>query len=132
MPTKGGFLLDVAVTIDNRETRHRVIVGEAPLAGPCCRAPCPMRPGARDGCVAPCRVLRGAGRQYVDGMGLTSPEPACEAAFSVLLGTKQARHTEGIMPVGQFPVNYFTVSEVEQWWADAFGDAFKIAAGALS
>ncbi len=70
-----------------------------------------------------------AGKQYVEAVGLTSPDPAAEAAMAVLLAEKQPRHTEGVMPVGQFPVNYFTVSEVEQWWDEDFRQAFKIAAG---
>lgn len=95
MVTKNGFLLDVLVSLDSRETKHRIIVG----------------------------------KQYIEGVGLTGPEPAAEAALSVLLMTKQSRHTDGIMGVGQFPVNYFTVSEVEQWWGPEFKQAFDIAAG---
>jgi hypothetical protein len=33
LKTKGGWLVDVAVTLDNRETVHRVIVGEAKPLG---------------------------------------------------------------------------------------------------
>jgi hypothetical protein len=32
-------------------------------------------------------------------------------------------------PLLQFPVNYFTISEVEQWWPEDFVAAFELAAG---
>ncbi|KAL6747058.1 hypothetical protein V8C86DRAFT_3034101 [Haematococcus lacustris] len=95
MKTAGGFMVDVAVTMDNRETNHRIIVGA----------------------------------QYLEQQGLSSPEPAVEASLAVLLSLKQSRHTDGIMAVDQFPVNYYTISEVEQWFPDDFKAAFELSSG---
>ncbi|GFH23934.1 uncharacterized protein HaLaN_21634 [Haematococcus lacustris] len=69
------------------------------------------------------------GAQYLEQQGLSSPEPAVEASLAVLLSLKQSRHTDGIMAVDQFPVNYYTISEVEQWFPDDFKAAFELSSG---
>lgn len=40
----------------------------------------------------------------------------------MLLARKLDRHTEGILESSKFPSNYFSVSEMEQW----FGDDFRV------
>ncbi|KAJ9530933.1 hypothetical protein QJQ45_028774 [Haematococcus lacustris] len=132
MKTAGGFMVDVAVTMDNRETNHRIIVGKTL-------------------CVVEQDVVRPRCAQYLEQQGLSSPEPAVEASLAVLLSLKQSRHTDGIMAVDQvssfkqeqaeegwgeqgqaaptFPVNYYTISEVEQWFPDDFKAAFELSSG---
>jgi len=94
----GGVILDAVVTMDNRETSHRIIIGT----------------------------------QYIEGCGLPGPEPAAEAALAVLLSEKVPRARENPsqpMPIGDFPVAYFTVSAVEQWFEDAFKAQFERTTG---
>jgi hypothetical protein len=68
-------------------------------------------------------------RRYYEPYGL-APEAPVDAALGLLLSLRLPRHTEGMLPVAQFPVNYFTISEVEQWFPDAFAAAFLQATGA--
>lgn len=81
--TRGGWMLDIKVTCQDRETTHRVIVSKA----------------------------------YYEPQGIT-PERAVEAVFAFLLRHKVPRQTEGMILSSQFPINYFAVSEVEQFFAD--------------
>lgn len=63
------------------------------------------------------------GKAYYEPYGI-DPKLAIECAFSLLLQKKVERHTEGIIPSSTFPVNYFTVSEMEQWYGEEFGAVF--------
>ncbi|KAF8065577.1 hypothetical protein HT031_003178 [Scenedesmus sp. PABB004] len=69
------------------------------------------------------------GRQYYEPYGLP-PEAPVEAALSLLLGLKLPRHSEGMLGSAEFPVNYFTISEAEQWFEDDFAAAFLHVTGA--
>ncbi|KAF5832272.1 hypothetical protein DUNSADRAFT_11915 [Dunaliella salina] len=95
MKTNGGYMVDMAVNIDNRSTRHRVVVGA----------------------------------HYVQGQGLSSPEVAVESAMAALLEAKLPRQTEGLMSMGMFPTNYFSVAGAEQWFPEEFAKAFQWNAG---
>ncbi|GIL53949.1 hypothetical protein Vafri_9515 [Volvox africanus] len=95
-PTNGGFMLDVSVLFDGRETQHRVIVGKA----------------------------------YYEPYGL-APEAAVEAGLALLLRAKVARATEGILLSSQFPVNYFALGQVEQWYGDEFRQEFERITGGV-
>lgn len=57
------------------------------------------------------------------------PEAAIEAAVSLLLQLKMPRHNEGMMTPSEFPVNYFTIAEVEQWWPEEFAATFMHVTG---
>eukprot|EP00898_Chlorokybus_atmophyticus_P000904 jgi/Chlat1/1814/Chrsp135S02135 len=48
----------------------------------------------------------------------TSPEEIIETAFALFMAKRMPRKTEGLLASGVFPVNYFTISEVEQWFDD--------------
>jgi hypothetical protein len=63
------------------------------------------------------------GKSYYEPYGI-DPELAIECAFSLLLQKKVERHTEGIIASSTFPVNYFTVSEMEQWYGEEFAAVF--------
>eukprot|EP00878_Enallax_costatus_P012346 GHUV01012895.1.p1 GENE.GHUV01012895.1~~GHUV01012895.1.p1 ORF type:complete len:266 (+),score=123.45 GHUV01012895.1:1179-1976(+) len=52
------------------------------------------------------------------------PEAAIEAALALMLQLKLPRHSEGMLTPAEFPVNYFTVSEIEQWWPEEFAASF--------
>jgi hypothetical protein len=41
-----------------------------------------------------------------------------------MLSRKMPRHNEGMLGTAEFPVNYFTVSEMEQWYDDEFAAQF--------
>ncbi len=71
--------MDVVVSMDGKETKHRVVVG----------------------------------RDYYNAEGAT-PEQVVEAAMSLLLSLKVSRHTEGVLLSGQYPVNYFSISQVSR------------------
>lgn len=71
----------------------------------------------------PCRVI--VGHDYYEPYGLT-PDHVVEAALSMLLSKKMLRHTEGMLTSSTFPSNYFSVSEMEQW----FGAEFQVGGSA--
>lgn len=73
------------------------------------------------------RVIIGA--DYYEDYENVTPEQVLEAVFSLLLSAKEARHTEGVLTSGQFPVNYFSVSSLEQWYPEQFQEAFLRATG---
>ncbi|GLC44486.1 hypothetical protein PLESTB_000068200 [Pleodorina starrii] len=95
-PTNGGYMMDVSVLFDGRETTHRVIVG----------------------------------KQYYEPYGL-APEAAVEAGLALLLRAKVARATEGILLSSQFPVNYFALGQVEQWYGEEFRHEFERITGGV-
>jgi len=63
------------------------------------------------------------GKNWPASTGL-EPEEVVKAAFAFLLHKRVERHTEGLLISNQFPINYFSMSEVEQWFPD-FGDLFN-------
>eukprot|EP00882_Tetradesmus_deserticola_P011845 GHRQ01012537.1.p1 GENE.GHRQ01012537.1~~GHRQ01012537.1.p1 ORF type:complete len:274 (+),score=150.52 GHRQ01012537.1:738-1559(+) len=88
-PTKGGFFMDVKLSFDHMDTKHRVIIGKS----------------------------------YYEPYGLL-PEQPIEAALALILHLKMPRHRDGMLGTADFPVNYFTISEMEQWFPDDFGASF--------
>ncbi|PNW72346.1 hypothetical protein CHLRE_16g671950v5 [Chlamydomonas reinhardtii] len=70
------------------------------------------------------------GREYYEPFGLT-PEAACEAAIALLLRAKVARATEGMLMSSQFPVNYFALGQVEQWFGEEFRAEFERLSGGV-
>lgn len=94
--TNGGYMFDVSVLFDGRETNHRIVVG----------------------------------KHYYEPHGLP-PEMAVEAGLALLLRAKVARSTEGMLLSSQFPVNYFALAQVEQWYGDEFLDEFERISGGL-
>ncbi|KXZ55763.1 hypothetical protein GPECTOR_2g1313 [Gonium pectorale] len=95
-PTNGGYMFDVSVLFDGRETQHRIIVG----------------------------------KQYYEPYGL-APEAAVEAGLALLLRAKVARSTEGMLLSSQFPVNYFALGQVEQWYGEEFRHEFERITGGV-
>ncbi|KAK9840654.1 hypothetical protein WJX81_007501 [Elliptochloris bilobata] len=87
--TNGGYMFDAAVTFEDRETVHRVIVG----------------------------------REYYDDFGMEAQDVVA-MAFSFLLAHRVPRQTEGMLLSSQFPVNYFSISELEQFFP-AFADEYS-------
>ncbi|KAK9918864.1 hypothetical protein WJX75_007628 [Coccomyxa subellipsoidea] len=81
--TNGGRMFDVNVTFEDRETKHRVIVG----------------------------------KEYYEDFDL-EPEQILVMTFAFLLRKKTPRQTEGMLLSSQFNINYFAISEVDQWWND--------------
>lgn len=61
------------------------------------------------------------GKNYYEPYG-GEPEQVVEVSFSFILSKKIPRQTEGMLMSDQFPVNYFSISELEQWFDD-FKDA---------
>ncbi|GBG61130.1 hypothetical protein CBR_g19207 [Chara braunii] len=57
------------------------------------------------------------GKVYPESVGI-SEDDFLERTFAFLLAKKLPRRTEGMLTSDQFPVNYFSVSEVEQWYDD--------------
>jgi hypothetical protein len=47
-----------------------------------------------------------------------------EAALAFILHKKMPRHSEGMLSSAEFPVNYFAVSEMEQWYEQEFATSF--------
>lgn len=94
--TNGGYMMDVSVLFDGRETQHRVIVG----------------------------------KRYYEPHGL-QPEVAAEAGLALLLRAKVSRATEGMLLSSQFPVNYFALGQVEQWYGEEFLDEFERITGGV-
>lgn len=52
-------------------------------------------------------------------------ELAVEACLALILSKKLPRHNEGMLGTAEFPVNYFTVSEMEQWFNEEFAAQFQ-------
>jgi hypothetical protein len=67
------------------------------------------------------------GKDYYEQQGL-DPKDVVEHVFAFLLTKKMPRKTEGMLTSGQFPINYFAVSEVHQFFAD-FEEEFDIVPG---
>jgi len=88
--TNGGYMYDVNVLIDEKETSHRVIVGDI----------------------------------WPEAVGISSQQ-VVERCFAFLLNmrAKIGRRTEGLLASNQFPINYFAMSEVLQWYPE-FQDMF--------
>eukprot|EP00245_Coleochaete_scutata_P004610 TRINITY_DN1736_c0_g1_i1.p1 TRINITY_DN1736_c0_g1~~TRINITY_DN1736_c0_g1_i1.p1 ORF type:complete len:443 (+),score=76.32 TRINITY_DN1736_c0_g1_i1:55-1383(+) len=82
-PTNGGWMFDVQVKMDDKETKHRIICG----------------------------------RIYPEAVGMVE-EDFVERVIAFLLVKKIPRQTEGLLSSQQFPINYFSVSEVAQWYDD--------------
>ncbi|DBB04825.1 hypothetical protein WJX82_007389 [Trebouxia sp. C0006] len=57
------------------------------------------------------------GKEYYEDFGL-EPEHVVAMAFTFLLQKKEPRHTEGLMLSSQFPINYFSISELDQVFPD--------------
>jgi hypothetical protein len=55
------------------------------------------------------------GREWEESTGKEAKE-VVQIAFAFLLSKNVPRHIEGLMESDQFPVNYFSMSEVEQWY----------------
>lgn len=64
------------------------------------------------------------GKSYYEPYG-TLPEAAVEACLALILSNKMTRHNEGMLGTAEFPVNYFTVSEMEQWFGEDFAAQFQ-------
>lgn len=86
--TNGGYMMDVVVTYDEKNTQHRVILG----------------------------------RDYYDAVGV-SPDEFTVEMFRWLVAHKAPLHTEGTLEIDDFPVNYFSSSQLIQRWPD-FADVF--------
>lgn len=59
------------------------------------------------------------GKEYYEPAGAT-PEEVVEAAMSLLLSFKVCRQTDGLLLSSQYPVNYFSITQLEQWFRDDF------------
>lgn len=68
------------------------------------------------------------GKEYYEPEHV-EPEHVIEAALSLLMEKKVPRHTEGLLLSSQFPSNYFSISEVEQWFGDDFNEVFERCTG---
>jgi hypothetical protein len=68
-----------------------------------------------------CRII--VGKQYYEGYGI-APESPVEATIALMLARKMPRHNEGMLGTAEFPVNYYTVSEFEQWFDEEFAAQF--------
>lgn len=94
LPTRGGYMLDVTLIVDHKDTKHRII----------CSAP------------------------YYEPHGLPV-EAAVEAALATLLAMKLPRQTSGMMDSATFPVNYFGVMQMDQWFGEEFAKQFSRVTG---
>eukprot|EP00879_Flechtneria_rotunda_P004235 GHRR01004483.1.p1 GENE.GHRR01004483.1~~GHRR01004483.1.p1 ORF type:complete len:434 (+),score=139.37 GHRR01004483.1:216-1517(+) len=63
------------------------------------------------------------GRSYYEPYGIPVEAPI-EAALALMLHRKMSRHSEGMLASAEFPVNYFTISEMEQWFDEEFAASF--------
>lgn len=63
------------------------------------------------------------GKSYYEQYNI-APEAPVEACLALLLARKMPRHSEGMLGTAEFPVNYFTVSEMEQWYDEEFAAQF--------
>lgn len=68
------------------------------------------------------------GKHYYEPYDI-SPEAAVEVGLALLLRAKVARSTEGMLLSSQFPVNYFALGQVEQWYGDEFREEFARVTG---
>lgn len=57
------------------------------------------------------------GKDYYEEHGI-EPEDVVMLAFEVLLAKNEPRQTEGLLDSSQFPVNYFSISELDQLYDD--------------
>ena len=48
-----------------------------------------------------------------------------ERGLAFLMSKGVIRHTEGVRPTLQFPINYFAISEIEIWWPE-FGELYSL------
>ncbi|CAI7908436.1 unnamed protein product [Closterium sp. NIES-53] len=120
--TNGGWMYDIYVTKDDKETRHRIVLGR--VYSEAVNLP-------EDAVIS--RIIAfllvsfdfeivesGAekgGRVYSEAVNL--PEDAVIARIiAFLLHKKIPRQTEGVLSSEQFPINYFAVSEVAQKFED--------------
>lgn len=55
--------------------------------------------------------------------------PTKRAFTPRLLRAQVARSTEGMLLSSQFPVNYFALGQVEQWYGDEFREEFARVTG---
>ncbi len=62
------------------------------------------------------------GSDYIQSLHMT-PQQIVSKTFAFLIGKKVPRQTEGILGSGDFPINYFCMSNVDQWFND-FATAF--------
>lgn len=72
-------------------------------------------------CHSCCRVI--IGKSYYEPYEV-APELPVEAALALILHLKMPRHREGLLGTAEFPVNYFTIAEVEQWYPEDFAATF--------
>ncbi|GFR47804.1 hypothetical protein Agub_g9580 [Astrephomene gubernaculifera] len=70
------------------------------------------------------------GKQYYEPYGIP-PEAAVEAGLALLLRAKVARSTDGLLLSSQFPVNYFALGQVEQWYGQEFRHEFERVTGGV-
>ena len=63
------------------------------------------------------------GHEFYEGQN-TDAEGVIERVFSFLLAKDVPRQTEGMMKSSEFPINYFAVSEVQQFFDD-FEEFYK-------
>jgi hypothetical protein len=92
--TRGGSMVDVSLTHDERETQHRIIVG----------------------------------KQFYEPYGV-GVEVVVMGVLQLVLAMKLTRHTDGIILSSTFPVNYFSMTEMEQWFPDEFTAMLEAAVG---
>lgn len=59
--------------------------------------------------MCPCALLT----DYYEPHGV-SPEEVVEAAMSLLLSLKVGRQTSGVLLSSQYPINYFSISQVSK------------------
>eukprot|EP00793_Prasinoderma_coloniale_P003378 PRCOL_00006614-RA len=60
------------------------------------------------------------GKEYYEAVGATPDEMVCEI-FKWLVAHKTPLHTDGTLEIDDFPVNYFSSSQVIQRWPDFAG-----------
>lgn len=83
MKTNGGWMYDIYITKDDKETRHRIICGSF----------------------------------YPETVQMNEDDFVART-FAFLLHKKVPRHTEGLLSMDQFGINYFAVSEVAQKFSE--------------
>ncbi|CAI5952118.1 unnamed protein product [Closterium sp. NIES-64] len=116
--TNGGWMYDLYVTKDDKETRHRIVLGR--VYSEAVNLP-------EDAVIA--RIIAFLlddketrhrivlGRVHSEAVNL--PEDAVIARIiAFLLYKRIPRQTEGVLTSDQFPINYFAVSEVAQKFAE--------------
>ncbi len=93
-PTRGGHMVDVSLTHDDRETQHRIIVA----------------------------------KYHYEPYGV-DVQVVVMAVLQLALTLKLGRHTDGIILSSTFPINYFSMTEMEQWFPEEFAAAMEAAVG---